>query len=384
MEKGMDFYLSKDVFLKSLEGPSLYNIRTDELYELDEEAFDLLVRIQNNEKISFIPQDFLSFCLDENIITEKREDTRRPSLHKSPQPSLRYLELQITKKCNLRCRHCYIGEEGRGTDLSLQVIVDILEEFEDMQGLRLLVTGGEPLLHPEFRELNEIISQYALRRVLFTNGTLLDNEILKDLNFHEIQLSIDGIEDSHDIVRGKGTYRKVISLVEKVIECGFDLSVSTMVHSFNLKDFDEMERLFIKMGVKEWSVDIPCLSGNLKENKELVVSPQEGGRFLRYGFGGGIHSSREDYACGLHLASVNADGGISRCTFYQDSPHGHVKEGLRKVWERIKPMKLSELRCKCKYIDECRGGCRYRASLSGDSFSPDPYRCAMYGVKRGD
>ena len=73
-----------------------------------------------------------------------------------------------------------------------------------MQGLRVLVTGGEPLLHSEFDALNDFLSDYPLRRVLLSNGLLLNSKNMKTFNVDEIQISIDGLDDSHDAIRGRG------------------------------------------------------------------------------------------------------------------------------------------------------------------------------------
>jgi len=51
--------------------------------------------------------------------------------------------------------------------------VTVLNEFQEMQGLRVLFTGGEPLLHPDFRKVNEFVKDLALRKILFTNGVIL-------------------------------------------------------------------------------------------------------------------------------------------------------------------------------------------------------------------
>ena len=66
-------------------------------------------------------RDFTDYCLGEGILVTERMPLMRPPLMKSPRPSLRYLELQITGRCNLRCRHCYIEENGKA-ELSVHEI----------------------------------------------------------------------------------------------------------------------------------------------------------------------------------------------------------------------------------------------------------------------
>jgi len=378
----MKYFLSKETVLKWLELPSVYHLKKDDLYELGEDAFEFLRRCSSEYGCDSEQSEFVDYCLKEDILTTERSGVIQPLPVQSPQPSLRYLELQITNRCNLRCRHCFIGDESDGCveELTPEQIRKILKEFEEMQGLRVLITGGEPLTHNDFEEINKMLPEFRIRKALFTNGLLLSEGILEKLNVHEIQISIDGLEQAHDALRGKGTFRTAVRALEKAVKGGLETSVATMVHPLNLGDFDEMASLFEGMGVKGWTVDVPCAKGRLDRYPEFQISPEQGGKYLKYGYGGGLHSGASGFACGLHLASVTGDGRISRCTFYAEDSVGRIEEGLRTCWERIRPIGLEELACDCSHLEECRGGCRYRAQLIGDRLGKDLYRCALYDI----
>ncbi len=375
----MNYFLTAGAVLKWLEAPSVYHIKKDELYELDDRAFEFLKKCSSDYGGNAKDSEFIDYCLNEVILTVDKVSIKRPPLIKSPVPSLRYLELQITDRCNLRCRHCYIEDDvNTQHELSPSQVKRILHEFEEMQGLRVLITGGEPLLHSRFEEINKMFPEFSVRKVLFTNGTLLNEKILKNLNVDEIQISIDGLDNAHDLLRGKGTFKTAMGVVKRSIDSGFEVSISTMVHSKNLEDFNEMERLFKNTGIKDWTVDVPCITGRLKENIEFQINPELSGKYLRYGYGDGLHASAAGFACGLHLMSIMADGKVSKCTFYSDKAVGRIEDGLRECWQRIRPIRLDELKCDCEHIESCRGGCRYRAELLGDPLGKDLYRCALY------
>ncbi len=375
----MSFHLTRQTALKWLETPSAYQISRDEVYELDDESFRFLSSCASDEGCDNRDSAFIDYCLEEGLLTRENVTLKRPHLKPSPDPSLRYLELQLTNRCNLRCRHCYIGDDTP-RELTAVQVRSVLKEFEEMQGLRVLLTGGEPLLHSQFEEINEMLPDLFLRKVLFTNGVLLKKDVLKRLKVHEIQVSIDGMGPAHEALRGAGTFAIALDAVRRSLDAGFEVSVSTMIHRGNLKDFDAMEEQFKTLGVKEWSVDVPCATGRLKDNREFTVTPEEGGRFLGYGYGGGMHATGPGYACGLHLMAVLPDGTAAKCTFYGDRAVGAVAEGLRTCWERIRPVKLEHLACKCEYLEACRGGCRYRAELLDSPVGRDLYRCSLYGV----
>lgn len=376
----MRYYLSAGCALKRLETAGAYLMEKDELYELDDEGFGFLQRCARGEgcEAGGRQREFVDYCLAEGILTDGPVDVRRPPLLESGRPSLRYLELQVTRRCNLSCGHCYLGPQ-RDVELGVGEIRRILDEFQAMQGLRLLITGGEPLLHRGFGEINAMLPDYALRKVLFTNGTLLTGEVLRALNVHEIQVSIDGLEEAHDALRGRGGFKMAMRGVRAALEAGFDVSVSTMVHAANLGDFEGMRDLFSEMGIREWSVDVPCPEGNMRGNPAFFLPPETAGRFLGYGFEGGLHGGGEGFACGLHLMSVTAEGYCAKCAFYAGEPVGHSGEGLSECWRRIRPVSLAELECDCDAAEACRGGCRYRAARLGGPLSKDPYRCALYG-----
>jgi radical SAM protein with 4Fe4S-binding SPASM domain len=375
----MSYYLSRRAVLKWLETPSVYQVAKDELYELDNASFSFLRNCISEEGCTSKDSAFIDYCVEEGILTTERVIVQRPLLNQAPQPSLRYLELQITDACNLRCKHCYIDDHVKN-ELTPDQVRAALAEFEAMQGLRVLVTGGEPLMHGSFDEINDMFPDFSLRKVLFTNGVLLTKETLKSLKVDELQVSIDGLEHAHDRLRGSGTFKRSMNSLRLALDAGFDVSVSTMVHKGNLADFDGMERLLKDLEIKDWTVDIPCMTGRLRKNAEFHVGFEEGGKCLGYGFGGGLHSSGEGYGCGLHLVAVMADGKIAKCAFYRDDPVATIDQGLMTAWRKVQPILLKTLSCNCEYVEVCRGGCRYRAELVDGKDGKDLYRCTLYGI----
>lgn len=375
--------LAPECSLKLLEEPAVYNRKTDELYFISEEAVHFLDGCATGAPGPFDGEaaDLTEYCLGEGIL--ERVDSpspRRLMLKQSPLPSLRYLLMHITERCNLACRHCFRGPAGKA-ELDLEAIMRAVDEFESMQGLRLMVSGGEPLMHPDFLELNELLADRDLRAVLLTNGILLDEKTAGLLRFEEVQVSLDGIGPSHDFIRGLGSYDRAMRAVHMLLDAGIQVSVATMVHSRNLDDLPLLGETLATMGVREWSVDAPCVTGRLLENRDIAVEPQVAGPLLSLSYGGTIHEPSPGYACGAHLMAVMADGGIARCGFYEDRPVGSLAEGLAAGWQQVRRVGQDELGCDCEFLAECRGGCRYRAAVTGDESEPDVFQCHRYGVR---
>ncbi len=375
--------LAPGCVIRKLEAPYVYNISDDQLYELDEEAFEFLKRCNGRNPL---PQggekEFLEYMLDEGII-RMQGGTRKIKTPGSPNPSLRYLLLNITKKCNLTCRHCYLGASGNA-HIEPGMFEKAVSQFEDMGGLKLMISGGEPLLHPEFWKLMDVLTSCELRIVLLSNGTLVDKKTARKLSgcVHEVQVSIDGIS-SHDLLRGSGSYDKAMRGISNLKSCGIQVSIATMIHRYNAAEFGEMQKLFSDLEVVSWNVDVPCIAGNLKENKNYVLDARDAAMFLKYGFGTGGHESSGDYTCGSHLCAVSPDGKVNKCGFFEDEPVGDVND-LRSAWAEICKnylWTLDKLDCHdCRLIHECRGGCRFRARQYKGIFAPDPVLCHANGV----
>jgi len=376
--------LAPDHILRKLESPVVYDITQDELYELDDEAFNFLNKCNGRNLFPDMPlkgksDENIDFMLDEGIIhMADGNEIREVKTPRSPIPSLRYLLLNITNICNLSCKHCYLQDPGR-LEIGLDVFEKAVSQFEEMGGLKLMISGGEPLTHSRFWELMEILQSYELRVVVLSNGTLIDKTTARKLSryVHEVQVSIDGIH-SHDLIRGKGSYARSMKGISNLNEYGIPVSFATMAHKFNTGEFDEMGKLFSKTGAISWSVDVPCIVGSLCENKDFVLDLKEAANFLKYGFGAGSHESTGDYSCGSHLCSVSPDGSVSKCGFFENEPAGSVND-LLSAWENICKSylwKLDELECKnCSALHECKGGCRFRAKQYKGILAPDPLMC---------
>jgi MoaA/NifB/PqqE/SkfB family radical SAM enzyme len=156
--------------------------------------------------------------------------------------------VHLTGRCNLACAHCYLGE-ARDVDLPVATCARLLEEFEAGGGLRLLLSGGEPLMHPGFWEINEMLPARDVRTVLLTNGTLIDAAAARRLKVHEVQVSLDGLEQSHDRLRGEGSFAEALAGLHAAREAGLPISVATTVNEWNAGEFDDLEQLVDSLDV---------------------------------------------------------------------------------------------------------------------------------------
>ena len=373
--------LHAQVALKRLERLYLYHIVRDDLYELSESAEPFLLRCDGSSKGSELTSDaeFVAYCTKQGLIeTLPQRDPVGVSIGKAPEPSLRYLELQLLHQCNLKCRHCYLGPP-RLDELSFEDALNIVREFAAHGGLRLLISGGEPLLYPHLKTFIERTAGLPIRRVLLTNGTLISKENVGWLQVEEIQFSLDGWRQGHDLLRGKGNFDRTLRGIRAAGAAGLPISIATMIHRGNLDEFAKLRRFTEEIGVIEWGIDVLCMAGSLEENRDLTVPYEQAVSFMAYSYGGGYHGSSDGFACGRHLMTVMPTGKAVKCGFYEHNPLGDARHGLLDCWLKLEHIPLEELDCKdCPVVKECAGGCRYRAP---HPLAPDPVMCALYGMQ---
>jgi radical SAM protein with 4Fe4S-binding SPASM domain len=377
--------------LRKAEEPYLYNFITDELYTLDEDALELLsyctgryklTELQDmfgnevEEVIGFLSQEK---CIEDSFQPDASEKIRVPI---TTIPSLRYLELHVTERCNLRCRHCYIGDEKTVT-LPIQLAAKAIREFGEF-GFRLIITGGEPLVHPDILKILKVASRVPVRVILLTNGLLLTPNKARVISryVHEVQISLDGMKSGHELIRGKDTFDKTVENIREARKW-LDVSIATMIHSGNMNEFPSLERLVVELGAKEWTLDFLTLKGTLVNNPSLIPPADKAIKiFQNYGFGEGTHSATENLSCGSHLCSILPDGSIAKCGFIE-KPVGNIRDmSLLDGWERVVKdylPSLNDLECRdCMYLKECKGGCRYRAEIEGDFLGKDLLMCSLW------
>jgi MoaA/NifB/PqqE/SkfB family radical SAM enzyme len=158
--------------------------------------------------------------------TRRVEELRSRYVGSAPPPKM--VILQITGDCNRTCRMCNQWGEGGGyhgipkneLTLSLETIHSVLDQIRGYSPY-IQILGGEPPLHPQFREVLEAIEERGLKASLETNGTTLDfwAERLVQGPVDTLNVSIDGPPEIHDLIRqGKGTFRLAVKGIEKIFQ----------------------------------------------------------------------------------------------------------------------------------------------------------------------
>jgi radical SAM protein with 4Fe4S-binding SPASM domain len=190
--------------------------------------------------------------------------------------------IDLTTRCNLRCRHCYIQspEATDGRDIDEGRAIAILDEASQAGCLFLLMTGGEPLMHPGFKRIYRHARELGLLATVFTNGTLIDEEVVQlfsDFTPLGVEVSIYGATpEMHDNVTGvAGSYEKALHGVRLLKSSGMNVSLKTMVMTVNEGECEAMQELAESLSVS-FRMDaalFPRITGDLSP-VDLRVDPK--------------------------------------------------------------------------------------------------------------
>lgn len=143
----------------------------------------------------------------------------RPKGEEAPRPGSLYLHL--TERCNLTCVYCYARPQrsrdyGTGKDLPFAVAKQALGEAKALGVKTVIVTGGEPLLHPRALDVLEEAKGHGFTVILLTNGLLVNNELARRLSAccDQVTVSLDSASSElHDLHRGRGTHARVTEAI---------------------------------------------------------------------------------------------------------------------------------------------------------------------------
>jgi len=159
------------------------------------------------------------------------------------------LELELTLDCNLRCKHCYIDAgKSRGNEISLSEIEKTLDDLQemhksDLRGKRVVLTGGEPFKRSDIIDIVDGIKERGFRTLINSNGLLIDDNHIQRLKGYDglqICVSLDGLEESHEKIRGKRTYQPTLEAIAKLGDSGINTSINMLCHKGNYRELKDV------------------------------------------------------------------------------------------------------------------------------------------------
>lgn len=150
----------------------------------------------------------------------------------------------VTRRCNLRCVHCYSQSEDLdySGELTLKQGLDLLDDLSGFGVPVVLFSGGEPLIRPDILDLMRHAGSTGMRAVVSTNGTLINQKMaasLKDVGLSYVGISLDGLEKTHDEFRRiPGTYSRVMRAISNCKDAGLKVGLRFTINKRNYREID--------------------------------------------------------------------------------------------------------------------------------------------------
>ncbi len=321
---------------------------------------------------------------------------------------------EITLACDLKCQHCGSrAGKPRPRELSTAECLDLVRQLARLGTRAVTLIGGEAYLRRDWIDIIREIAAHEMYCTMQTGGLHLTEERIRkaaEAGLQGIGVSVDGLRDVHDRVRGvKGSFDAALKALRLISAYGLSASVTTQITSLIIPQLRQLMKLFIKVGVTNWQVQLTVAMGRAADHPELLLQPydlsvlmpllaklfEEGverGLLLQPGNNIGYFGPYEALwrgngderiywaSCnaGLNTMGIEADGTIKGCPSLPTTQYagGNIRDlSLEQIWRQTPELSFTRSSRKdslwgfcrtCYYAEACQAGCTWTShSLLG-------------------
>lgn len=314
--------------------------------------------------------------------------------------------LELTFRCNLRCRHCYIQCDQASWEADPELTADqwrgILDQLAEAGVLWLLFTGGEPLLRPDFAEIYMHAKRRGMLITLFTNGTMVTEEVADLLAAYPpfaVEVSLYGrtAEVYEAVTDVPGSFERCMAGIQRLAALPILLRLKTPLMTLNRDGLWDVKAYAESLGV-EFRFD-PLLNAGLAGGNEpcaLRLSPDQVVAY-QLAEAKGRDSMREFYArqadaqfdrsrlyiCGAGLGSAHIDpaGRLSICMMAREPSYDLLRGSFQEAWDEFIPAARrgamrADADCRdCDLRATCDNCPAYAMMETGDPCGAVPFLC---------
>lgn len=315
-------------------------------------------------------------------------------------------QIDITYRCNIKCRHCFVVPEDPARELSFQEITTIIDDIHSSGILWLCFSGGEPFLREDFLDIYAYARNKGFLISIFTNGTLITPPIADHLaKFppYSIEITLNGAtkEVYENVTLVPGSFEKAMNAIKLIAERKLPLTLKAngmninRAEIFKIKDFTEG-----LLGKGRFRCDLVIYPGmdGAKAPLDLRLTPDEI-LDIQYSDKDMLKMCREQFMhhkdnerlkknflfpCGLASFSVDPYGRMRLCSFVKDEyvdlrKEAGVIKGFAKLYGKLMSLKCQkDTKCRdCRIVYLCRQ-CPGRAlAETGDMETPVEFYCEL-------
>lgn len=313
--------------------------------------------------------------------------------------SFKRIKVLITSKCNSNCTHCFRSAEKNTESISIQKLIEIIDFGVNNNCRHFGFSGGEFFTHPNCYDLINYCLNKQVKIKILTNALSIDTNFLGAVERKDLiafQISVDGLEKSHDKRRGKGSYFATIENVKKLHSMGYKLSAKMIIDSDNYIDFPYV----LKMPWFEKVLVLPLAFDEETNHNSKDFETEEYKNVIKIIYQKMTSiNDRQNLCIGYpNELAIKYNGNVYPCTEAREHDEfliGNItNQTLEQLLQKYENSDQEKLRCKdikikacevCQYNNACNFGCRLRARrFNGDFASPDPFNCRIFNNKFSD
>lgn len=383
--------LSNEYFLL---GNQIYGKKGTKSYILNDAAYRQVKLAIDKDNTSPLSPANAKFLREKGVIYESNE-INNPVCVISDMNLCR-LFVQLTNRCNLRCKHCFVESDMTKDDyLTYERIIKVVNDAVDLGINRIDFTGGEVLTKPYFLDVLRYLDTQPVSYNFFSNLTLANDNVIEELaklkGLTSIITSIDYLEPKkHNKFRGgEMAFERTLHAITRLNQKNVKVIVNTMVMDDNRDSLGDLVEFFINQGVEtHFDTIIDC--GRAKCDQRLNLDADKNIECIRQAISliadKGISVDNAAGACGVSdtLIFLHYSGKYMLCPGLTSDISDKYVLGtdMRKAWEKSRELHLRCSHIDCEKYDQCSQGCRMRALVdTGSDKGEDPMMCKMMDVK---
>jgi putative uncharacterized protein nirJ2 len=383
--------LSNEYFLL---GNQIYGKKGTKSYILNDAAYRQVKLAIDKDNTSPLSPANAKFLREKGVIYESNE-INNPVCVISDMNLCR-LFVQLTNRCNLRCKHCFVESDMTKDDyLTYERIIKVVNDAVDLGINRIDFTGGEVLTKPYFLDVLRYLDTQPVSYNFFSNLTLANDNVIEELaklkGLTSIITSIDYLEPKkHNKFRGgEMAFERTLHAITRLNQKNVKVIVNTMVMDDNRDSLGDLVEFFINQGVEtHFDTIIDC--GRAKCDQRHNLDADKNIECIRQAISliadKGISVDNAAGACGVSdtLIFLHYSGKYMLCPGLTSDISDKYVLGtdMRKAWEKSRELHLRCSHIDCEKYDQCSQGCRMRALVdTGSDKGEDPMMCKMMDVK---
>ncbi len=186
-----------------------------------------------------------------------------------------FIAWQLNAACNLECLHC-CEEAGHSMpdELNHDEIMDFCRQIVQLQIPYVAISGGEPLMHPDFFTISEFLRRHKVTLKVETNGSFIDRSVAKrfaQLGFRSVQVSVDGVTpETFEKLRIKGDWQKAIDACKYLVEAGVKTEIVFVPTKFNCHETGELIDMAYRLGIYGFYTGKTMRIGRAAQNWDIL------------------------------------------------------------------------------------------------------------------